>query len=114
MTLLFFLHIGQGPFHLRIQDDGNAVIYDSQNHAIWSSDTYHKGAQGHFLAVQDDGNVVLYDGDFKPVWASNTNRGKDIHGERLATDQALESGQSLKAKDHSYYLKVEHNGNVNV
>jgi hypothetical protein len=95
-----------------MQEDGNLVIYDSQNHATWSSETHHKGAQGHFLQVQDDGNAVIYDGDFKPVWASNTNRGKDIIGERLSTDQALEAGQSLKAKDHSYYLKVQHDGNV--
>ena len=103
---------GHGPYHLRMQDDGNLVIYDSQNHAIWASDTHHKGAQGHFLQVQDDGNAVIYDGDFKPIWATNTNRGKEVIGDRLKTDEALHTGSCLKANGQSYYLKLQEDGNL--
>ena len=28
--------------HLVMQDDGNAVIYDNHNKAIWSTDTWRK------------------------------------------------------------------------
>jgi len=51
------------------QEDGNFVVYDSAGQPIWAAGTWHKGA---YLAVQDDGNVVVYDGSNRPVWATNT------------------------------------------
>src|SRR3989304_2772945 len=41
-----------------LQSDQNLVAYDAANKAVWSSGTYHKGAQR--LVMQDDGNLVLY------------------------------------------------------
>lgn len=51
------------------QEDGNFVVYASGGRPVWASGTWHRGA---YLAVQDDGNVVIYDGDRHPVWATNT------------------------------------------
>jgi len=51
------------------QEDGNFVVYDSSGAAVWASGTWHKGAT---LAVQDDGNVVIYDTAHHAVWATNT------------------------------------------
>ncbi|GGZ30108.1 hypothetical protein GCM10010300_86130 [Streptomyces olivaceoviridis] len=51
------------------QEDGNFVVYDSSGNPVWAADTWHKGA---YLAVQDDGNVVVYDNAGRPVWATNT------------------------------------------
>ncbi|WP_335936572.1 hypothetical protein [Streptomyces sp. PTD5-9] len=55
--------------HAVMQTDGNFVLYDRGGRALWASGTWHKGA---YLAVQDDGNVVVYDKDRRPVWATNT------------------------------------------
>ncbi|KAJ3318537.1 hypothetical protein HDV06_000420 [Boothiomyces sp. JEL0866] len=53
-----------------MQTDGNFVVYDGNNHALWAT-----GTQGSnfYAIVQDDGNFVIYDpGNEKAVWASNT------------------------------------------
>jgi hypothetical protein len=51
------------------QEDGNFVVYNSANEPVWASGTWRKGA---YLAVQDDGNVVIYNNSGHPVWATNT------------------------------------------
>jgi hypothetical protein len=51
------------------QKDGNFVVYDSSGNPVWAAGTWHKGG---YLAVQDDGNVVVYDNAGRPVWATNT------------------------------------------
>ncbi len=52
------------------QTDGNFVLYDTKNHALWNSVT--EGHAGAFLAVQADGNLVVYAGS-KALWSSGTN-----------------------------------------
>ena len=42
--------------------DGNFVLYNRSQKAIWSSRTPGKGKSPFFLAVQSDGNLVMYDG----------------------------------------------------
>ncbi|XXQ38938.1 Bulb-type lectin domain-containing protein [Plasmodiophora brassicae] len=64
----------EGPFLLRMQDDGNLVIYEAQGKSIWATGTDHKGVSPHRLVVQDDGNLVVYDSRNTTVWASNTAR----------------------------------------
>lgn len=51
------------------QEDGNFVVYNSANEPVWASGTWHKG---DYLAIQDDGNVVIYNNAHRPVWATNT------------------------------------------
>ncbi|KAG6470735.1 hypothetical protein ZIOFF_071812 [Zingiber officinale] len=54
---------------LRMQKDGNLVIYDGGSKAVWASNT--SGHLGNFvLILQRDRNVVIYG---CPRWATNTN-----------------------------------------
>ncbi len=57
-------------FRFVMQGDGNVVLYDKANHAMWASNTANKG--GNRLIMQGDGNLVLYTAANKPIWASNT------------------------------------------
>lgn len=57
-------------YELRLQEDGNLVLY-SPNRAIWASGT--NGRKIDKLVVQGDGNVVLYDASWKPIWSSTTS-----------------------------------------
>lgn len=57
--------------YLKMQADGNMVIYDSSDHPLWDTNTYHHS--GVHLVVQPDGNLVLYDGRNNPVWNTMTN-----------------------------------------
>jgi hypothetical protein len=52
------------------QNDGNLVIYDSNNNAIWDTRTYGRGAKR--ITVQDDGNLVMYNAQNQAIWDSKT------------------------------------------
>jgi hypothetical protein len=49
---------------LVMQQDGNCVIYDTQNKPIWQTDTTYSGAPicgyGFWLNIQTDGNVIIW------------------------------------------------------
>ena len=61
-------------YRLILQSDGNLVLYDSNNRALWASWT--DGKKVSFLAMQSDGNLVLYDNEQIPIWSTHTS-GKD-------------------------------------
>jgi hypothetical protein len=65
-----------GRFELKMQQDGNVVLYDEAK-PIWATNTQRDGAER--LAMQDDGNFVVY-ADRKPVWSSKTpgNQGASL------------------------------------
>jgi nucleoid-associated protein YgaU len=65
-----------GRFELKMQQDGNVVLYD-ETRPIWATNTQHDGAER--LAMQDDGNFVVY-AKKKPVWSSETpgNQGASL------------------------------------
>ena len=50
---------GTSPHQLKMQNDGNLVIYDANMKATWSTGTSGKGP-GAYLVVQDDRNLVVY------------------------------------------------------
>jgi hypothetical protein len=59
-----------GRFHMRMQTDGNLVVYQG-NTALWASHTNGKG--GAKAIMQSDGNLVVYTSNGTPVWASGTS-----------------------------------------
>jgi hypothetical protein len=69
-----YLSSPNGMYELRMQPDGNLVIYriTSSVSPIWATGT---SGQNNFLGNQGDGNLVLYTNDLHPSWASNTGSG---------------------------------------
>ncbi|KAK4222573.1 Curculin-2 [Podospora fimiseda] len=58
---------------VKMQEDGNLVLYDHNGKALWHTDTASpSGNTTTTLAVQNDGNVVLYNGT--PIWAYKTGK----------------------------------------
>ncbi|XP_066927958.1 uncharacterized protein [Clytia hemisphaerica] len=59
-------------YRLRMQRDGNLVIYCHGSRVVWTTHTHgihlKKG-----LYVQGDGNLILYTYHGKPVWRSGTH-----------------------------------------
>jgi predicted heme/steroid binding protein len=53
-----------------VQFDGNVVIYDAWDSAVWSTGTHW--SPGSYLAVQNDGDVVVYNVDGVPRWRTGT------------------------------------------
>lgn len=60
-----------GKYTLRMQDDGNLVVYDDRGKGLWSSDTVGSGAVE--CVLQGDGNLLLKDRNGRVVWATNTD-----------------------------------------
>lgn len=60
---------------LTMQADGNLVVYDGENHAIWESQTSQRTGQNAFFRVQDDGNLVIYLPNGSFIWQSHTYAG---------------------------------------
>jgi hypothetical protein len=68
-----------------MQTDGNLVIYNGSNRALWASNTA-RGQSHYILVVQRDRNVVIYGGAF---WATSSNR--------AGTAAVVISGNSTKS-----------------
>jgi hypothetical protein len=67
-----YLRSSDWRYYLRMQGDGNFVLYTVGNvHALWSSGTDTKG--GKYAIMQGDGNFVIY-GDKGAVWSSGTDK----------------------------------------
>lgn len=69
------LYSANKKFFLKVQDDGNLVVYqvlnDSKEHPIWSTNTQSSYVSNVTLNMQTDGNLVL-ELDSEAKWASQT------------------------------------------
>jgi len=66
-----YLQSDNGEFKLIYQTDGNLVLYNSSNAAVWASNTNGQPAWRTYM--QPDGNLVVYSAEGQAIWASNTN-----------------------------------------
>jgi hypothetical protein len=67
-TLLWMTAEAGSGAELRMQDDGNLVLYNSGNGAVWFSGT--NGNSHSYLTMQNDGNLVLYAANGNALWSS--------------------------------------------
>jgi len=58
-------------FRLTLQCDGNLVVYNKGNRALWASKTNGKG--GKSIVQQSDGNLVMKNAAGAPVWSTATH-----------------------------------------
>ncbi len=59
-----------GQFHLVMQSDGDLVMYDARDRALWSTRT--EGHPNALAVMQSDGNFVVYSSSSKALWWSHT------------------------------------------
>jgi hypothetical protein len=59
--------------YARINNDGNFVVYDSQNNVIWQTKTVNSGVDDspYNVVLENTGNLVIYSRSNKCIWASN-------------------------------------------
>jgi hypothetical protein len=91
-------------FELRLQNDGNLVLYMrvdkfSQNveTPLWASNTVGSGARQ--LIMQGDANLVLYNGQHSPKWASGVV--EELYGGHPAA-YVTEDGDLVTVDSSSY------------
>lgn len=66
-------HMGQAPYgdandYLAVQSDGNVVLYNGSNTALWWTSTDGYGSSV-FLNAQNDGNLVVYYNTNVAIWS---------------------------------------------
>lgn len=64
---------GTAPYHIKMQNDGNLVLYDFNMTPLWASHTMNKGTAPNALILQEDRNLVIYDKDRQATWATGTS-----------------------------------------
>ena len=80
---------------LRMQADGNLVLYDRADTPLWATDTL--GGEGTCLEVTDAGRIELWD-DFECVWSSaSEDRAVVADDGRLIPGGRLEPGAPLRS-----------------
>ena len=64
--------VNSGATHADMQADGNFVLYNAGNQAVWSSQTPNN--PGAYLVMQNDGNLVIYSKlTNAQLWATGTS-----------------------------------------
>lgn len=127
----FFLYPGESLtsanlwYRLLMQRDGNLVVYNKSNFAVWSTQT---GGQASYAWFQPDGNLVLYRySDGAAVWNSGTGLqaisispaanfptgdGTLLPGSTLSS--RLYGGQDLYSSNGWYKLSMSTSGNLSI
>jgi lysophospholipase L1-like esterase len=59
---------GRAGVEVRMQEDGNLVIYDSNGAIVWQ--THTSGNPGAFALIQKDGHLVVYAVNGRALWSS--------------------------------------------
>lgn len=107
---------GDRSYGLKMQADGNLVLYDVDGDPIWSSDSH--GTEGETCHLQDDGNVVVHDNKGSVVFATGTNvevppfQAPTASGAEMRAGEVLKRGDRLNSPSQSYTLVHQHDGNV--
>jgi len=56
------------PYSLRMQTDGNLVIYDNNNYPIWATMTNQVGVSPRRLVLQNSGILAVVDATDSILW----------------------------------------------
>jgi hypothetical protein len=97
---------GNAGARLRVQADGNVVIYSASNKALWASRSKGTGAR---LVLQGDGNLVAYDGANRALWAGKRSTGAI---DSLVGGETLAVGERITSANGRYEAVVQGDGNV--
>ncbi|NRG39678.1 hypothetical protein HRK28_01980 [Rathayibacter sp. VKM Ac-2835] len=96
---------------LVLQEDGNVVIYSSADRPLWSTGTDNE--PGSHLVVQGDSNLVLYREDDTPAWASSVGRAlPEPPFDTLNVDEPLLRGHQLTSENGLFRAVMQRDGNL--
>ena len=98
---------GVGPYHCRLHDNGNAVIYDHRSVPIWASGVQSKDVKGPFqMIVQNDGMCVISGATGSPTWKSYRSLNQ------LSTDIPVPANRFLYSPNNLFFFFLQPDGNL--
>src|SRR6266536_412706 len=72
-SIVLWKVVNRNGTRLILQADGNLVLQNPQQQAVWDSHSYQGPDRTATLILQNDGNLVLYrDSDGAPIWDTGT------------------------------------------
>ena len=102
---------GNSPYRFTVNRGGNAVIYDDNGEAIWSTGT--DGTKGDRVVIQDDRNILLYTNEWLPLWDANMAlKPLEFPTDTLKSGRTLDPGQKLKSSNGKNSLIMQTDGNL--
>ena len=60
------------PYFIKMQSDGNLVLFDANNKIVWASYTQNVGSVGRRLVLLNDGSLTILDGFNLVIWNAPT------------------------------------------
>lgn len=103
------LHNAPG-YQAVMQGDGNFVVYNSANKAMWSTRTAGTGSNNR-LVLQTDGNLVLYTSANKAVWNSGTVQSNTL---LLSEKLVMQTDGNLVLYSNNTALWSSWTGHINI
>ena len=106
------LYSANGWYRLEMQTDGNLVIYNKAEVAVWNTGTF--GSQAAYAYFQADGNLVLYSATGSGVVPSPnlpTTPGPTIPATNTNSSK-LFKGQTIYSSNGWYRLTMQNDGNL--
>lgn len=107
VVLLNFNIANRGAVKAIMQGDGNFVVYNASNGAIWNSGA--KGA-GAYLTMQDDGNLVIYQ-DGIPKWTGRSNQNPTLVASEAHT-VLIRSITPITTANQAQWLQLKNSGQL--
>lgn len=103
---------GSGGVTLNMQSDGNLVLRNSSNAAVWNAGTV--GHPGAYLLLKSDGNLVVNDSGNTELWTSDTTHYLSLlaYVNRTLRDSKLYPDQLLSTTTRNYKLTLQGDGNL--
>lgn len=128
---------GTGDRYLKVQPDGNIVVYTSNGQALWSLwSNLGTNNKAYKLVMQNDGNLVAYDSNGSAIWSIGTHsmgirtfcvttedninscrnqiNGATNKGSTLSKGQTLSANQYLSSSNKKFIAKLQSNGDFTV
>lgn len=104
--------LGSAANRLIMQPDGNLVVYNQSNVALWNSET--AGNPGARLVLQTDGNMVIYNTSNSVLWATYTlhNPNHLSYINMVLPIGIMYPGQSIDTADRRFRLTLQTDGNL--
>jgi hypothetical protein len=96
---------------LRMQTDGNLVLYTSTGRVLWQSRTAGTGSHNR-LVMQNDGNLVMYTSTNKAIWATSTTPVYLPAGRRLPSGARMVDRSGVPVGGPTSSLSMQKDGNL--
>lgn len=95
-----------------MQGDGNFVLYNKSNVAVWNSET--AGNPNARIALQTDGNLVAYSSGNSALWATYTTHNPLLlkYVNTSVRNGLIRRGQQLILTDRTLKLVLQSDGNL--